>query len=176
MGDEGRNGIADRKHEKPPKGTHFRPRARRACGRIWGPVGGFSCLRSVIPFLPSSPMQKLHFIICIFPEILIPEKIFWTSWSEISLRTGPQNHFRPSSTWFYILKKIFLEEVRIEPQTSWPAVWCSTTELRLLDIKWAINSCLNNQLIRKLPEIAGNNISGKTNPKSAENQLIICLQ
>ena len=35
MSDEGRNGIADRKHEKPPKGIHFRPRARRARGRKW---------------------------------------------------------------------------------------------------------------------------------------------
>ena len=28
MGDVGRNGIADRKHEKPSKGRHFRPRSR----------------------------------------------------------------------------------------------------------------------------------------------------
>ena len=75
MGDVGRNGIADRKHEKPPKGSNFRPRARRARGRKLGPAGGFSCLRSAIPFLPKSPMQKLHFIIC-FSEIIIPEKKF----------------------------------------------------------------------------------------------------
>ena len=75
MGDVGRNGIADRKHEKPPKGSNFRPRARRARGRKLGPAGGFSCLRSAIPFLPKSPMQKLHFIIC-FSEIIIPENKF----------------------------------------------------------------------------------------------------
>ena len=28
MGDKGRNGIADRKHEKPPKGPHFRPKPK----------------------------------------------------------------------------------------------------------------------------------------------------
>ena len=64
MSDEGRNGIADRKHEKPPKGFHFRPRARRARGRKWGPAGGyFLCLRSAIPFPPNSPIQKLHLYI-----------------------------------------------------------------------------------------------------------------
>ena len=59
MSDLGRNGIADLKHEKPPAGSHFRPRALRALGRKWKPLGGFSCLRSAIPFLPSSLMQKL---------------------------------------------------------------------------------------------------------------------
>ena len=59
MSDLGRNEIADLKHEKPPAGSHFRPRALRALGRKWKPLGGFSCLRSAIPFLPSSLMQKL---------------------------------------------------------------------------------------------------------------------
>ena len=65
MSDLGRNEIADHKHEKPPAGSHFRPqalralRALRALGRKWKPLGGFSCLRSAIPFLPSSLMQKL---------------------------------------------------------------------------------------------------------------------
>ena len=59
MGDLGRNGIADLKHEKPPAGPNFRPRALRALGRKLEPLGGFSCLRSAIPFLPTSPMQKL---------------------------------------------------------------------------------------------------------------------
>ena len=59
MSDLGRNGIADLKHEKPPAGSHFRPRALRALGRKWKPLGDFSCLRSAIPFLPSSLMQKL---------------------------------------------------------------------------------------------------------------------
>ena len=69
MSDEGRNGIADRKHEKPPKGFHFRPRARRARGRKWEPAGGFSCLRSAIPFLPKSLMQKLHLYILFFRNL-----------------------------------------------------------------------------------------------------------
>ena len=60
MSDLGINGIADLKHKKfPPTGLHFRPRALRALGRKWKPLGGFSCLRSAIPFLPSSLMQKL---------------------------------------------------------------------------------------------------------------------
>ena len=63
MGDLGINGIADLKHKKfPPTGPHFRPRALRALGRKWKPLGGFSCLRSAIPFLPSSLMQKLPII------------------------------------------------------------------------------------------------------------------
>ena len=110
MGDKGRNEIADRKHEKLPKGPHFRPRARRARGRKWGPAGGFSCFRSVIPFLPKSPMQKLHFIICISGNNNSWKKnfknFFWTSWSEISLRTSPQNHFRPALV-FLFKKKSF---------------------------------------------------------------------
>ena len=74
MSDEGRNGIADRKHEKPPKGFHFRPRARRARGRKWRPVGGnFLCLRSAIPFMPKSLMQKLHLYI-LFSGIYISGK------------------------------------------------------------------------------------------------------
>ena len=61
MGDLGKNGIADLKHKKfPPTGPHFRPRALRALGRKWRPQGGnFLCFRSAIPFMPSSPMQKL---------------------------------------------------------------------------------------------------------------------
>ena len=66
MGDLGGYGIADLKHEKPPAGLLFRPRALRALGRKWKPLGGFSCLRSAIPFLPSSLMQKLP----IFKKIL----------------------------------------------------------------------------------------------------------
>ena len=68
MGDVGGYGIAD----QPPKGPLFRPRARRARGRKWGPAGGWSA----IPYPPKSPMQKLHLFIvldCIFPEIIIPE-------------------------------------------------------------------------------------------------------
>ena len=114
MGDKGRNGIAD----QPPKGSHFRPRARRARGRKWGPAGGWSA----IPFLPLSPMQKFHFIISIFPEIIIPEKkilkIFRTSWSEISLQTGPQNNFGPVQGLDFIKKNIYLKEVRLELGTS----------------------------------------------------------
>ena len=59
MGDLGGYGIADLKHEKPPAGPHFRPRALRALGRKWGPLGGFSCFWSAIPYPPTSPMQKL---------------------------------------------------------------------------------------------------------------------
>ena len=59
MDDLGVNGIADLKHEKPPTGLHFCPRALRALGQKWRPLGGFSCLRSAIPFTPTSPMQKL---------------------------------------------------------------------------------------------------------------------
>ena len=67
MGDLGGYGIADLKHEKPPKGHLFRPRARRARGRKWGPVGGnFLCLRSAISFTPKSPMQKLHLYIQLY--------------------------------------------------------------------------------------------------------------
>ena len=51
MGDLGGYGIAD----QPPAGPHFRPRALRALGRKWEPLGGWSA----IPFLPLSPMQKL---------------------------------------------------------------------------------------------------------------------
>ena len=88
MGDEGRNGIADRKHEKPPKGLHFCPRARRARGQKWGPVGGFSCLRSAIPFTPTSPMQKLHLYLGLYDfwiniqEIIIPEKLVHKTFSK----------------------------------------------------------------------------------------------
>ena len=88
MGDVGINGIADRKHEKPPKGLHFRPRARRARGRKWGPVGGFSCLRSAIPFTPKSPMQKLHLYLGLYDfwiniqEIIIPEKLVHKTFSK----------------------------------------------------------------------------------------------
>ena len=47
MGDLGGYGIAD----QPPKGPLIRPRARRARGRKWRPVGGnILCLRSAIPF------------------------------------------------------------------------------------------------------------------------------
>ena len=88
MSDEGRNGIADRKHEKPPKGFHFRPRARRARGRKWEPAGGFSCLRSAIPFLPKSLMQKLHLYI-LFSGIYISGK--W----KMHFSLGRKMHFLP---------------------------------------------------------------------------------
>ena len=127
MGDVGINGIADRKHEKPPKGLHFRPRARRARGRKWGPVGGFSCLRSAIPFIPKSPMQKLHLYLrlydfwikiqeIIFPEIQMQKKFFGLGVDKcfvIYPRPVQKNIFC-----ICFKKKYGGSWVRLEPQTS----------------------------------------------------------
>ena len=60
LGDAGGYGIAD----QPPKGPHFRPRAR---GRKWGPGEGWCA----IPYPPKSPRQKFHFIISIFPKKML---------------------------------------------------------------------------------------------------------
>ena len=79
MGDVGINGIADHKHEKPPTGPHFCPRALRALGQKWRPLGGFSCLWSAIPFIPTSPMQKLP----ISPRYVLPEPWFQVTQSVI---------------------------------------------------------------------------------------------
>ena len=57
MGEVCSNGFTARKLIFPPQGLHFRPRARRARGRKWGPVGGNFSFRAVKPLLHTSPMQ-----------------------------------------------------------------------------------------------------------------------
>ena len=66
IGDEGVNGIADRKHKKISSlGSSFLPKGPKGKnGDPWEEI--FLCLRSAIPFMPKSPMQKLHLYIGAF--------------------------------------------------------------------------------------------------------------
>ena len=97
MGEVCSNGFTARKLIFPPQGLHFRPRARRARGRKWGPVGGnFLCLRSAISFTPKSPMQKLHLYLGLFFfKIKIQEIIIQENWRKTIFCPWAVNGFSP---------------------------------------------------------------------------------
>ena len=83
-----------RKQKFPPQGLHFRPRAQRARGRKWGPVGGNFCFRAEKTFMPNSTVQKLHLYMSIYPRSWINgfwKMLFRTNQSK---KHFPENVFR----------------------------------------------------------------------------------